>query len=686
MNEHMKRLRRWLLADTEHGSKAPCVLKEGSLVKAQWKDDSLYMSYDEAVQAKKALGCSIGFVIREGDGITCVDVDTHPSKDAPEKIDSVRQWAMTLARDAKTYSEYSLSGTGMHIWFLTPNIRPNRAGGLVEVFSGDRFIICTENETPVSTNISDGGEAFKQVLAANPHWLTAAKVNQSKAWMEKANRFLTGEALYTDEEIESRILAHGDELTAIWGGNWKGYYPSQSEADFRLIGYLCYYSKDLAQVERLFAKSGLMREKAHRGDYILRAVGRYAEMVERDGEVDIQAFLDENRVVEPPKKSDVEVTFPDNTFGKLCEFCRTAMPYPNDTLAFIAASGFLAGVCGKAFNVFGTGLNSYILLGGKTGIGKGGVKTAVERILLEVGVGGEFFCADRIASAPAMRKLILARRSVCHFFGEISQRLSALGSGKSSQVDRDLFVELLTLFDVSGANSTLGGIMYSDREKCIAGGTGYAYSIIGEATTDALLGAIDAGMKEDGTLSRFTVMITNADRPAMNDDFRFARMDEDLKDAVFRLINRAANIVFPPADNDALINLEFSNPPEDVKLTEGARDLYKLFDKYCSAKINSCDDNDETMRAIWNRAGLKALRFAAQMACLDQSDREEIVLDEETLGYAIEFFKDNAEKFASYCASGRVGSDDNAMKKAILSAVAKYFSRDVSLVDDDNKP
>ncbi|SRR6266567_3704371 len=71
----------------------------------------------------------------------------------------------------------------------------------------------------------------------------------------------------TDEAIIRKALAakngqtfqryyEGD--TSLWEG---GKHRSQSEADYQLCLYLLYWSGDVAQADRLFRQSGLMRDK-----------------------------------------------------------------------------------------------------------------------------------------------------------------------------------------------------------------------------------------------------------------------------------------------------------------------------------------------------------------------------------------------------------------------------------------
>src|SRR5207302_522329 len=67
----------------------------------------------------------------------------------------------------------------------------------------------------------------------------------------------------TDDEIlcRARTAANGDKFRRLWGGDTGG-YVSPSEADLSLCSLLAFWTgPDAERIDRLFRKSGLMREK-----------------------------------------------------------------------------------------------------------------------------------------------------------------------------------------------------------------------------------------------------------------------------------------------------------------------------------------------------------------------------------------------------------------------------------------
>jgi CRP-like cAMP-binding protein len=80
----------------------------------------------------------------------------------------------------------------------------------------------------------------------------------------------------TDEEVIelARDAKNGAKFEALWEGNTSG-YASHSEADQALISLLAFYTQDVEQLDRLYRRSGLCRQKwLDRPDYRHRTIAR----------------------------------------------------------------------------------------------------------------------------------------------------------------------------------------------------------------------------------------------------------------------------------------------------------------------------------------------------------------------------------------------------------------------------
>jgi hypothetical protein len=79
-----------------------------------------------------------------------------------------------------------------------------------------------------------------------------------------------------DEEVVrlARDARNGPKFEALWQGDTSG-YASHSEADQALISLLAFYTQDEEQLDRLYQRSGLCREKwINRPDYRRRTIQR----------------------------------------------------------------------------------------------------------------------------------------------------------------------------------------------------------------------------------------------------------------------------------------------------------------------------------------------------------------------------------------------------------------------------
>ncbi|MGF5695125.1 hypothetical protein ACQE7U_28730, partial [Klebsiella pneumoniae] len=89
--------------------------------------------------------------------------------------------------------------------------------------------------------------------------LREAGLIKAKADPRPSPTAFTGEA---SEEAVVEWLLRDPERAALWRGEWRGRYPSQSEADLALAAHLMWRTgNDLALADRLFRQSGLYRKK-----------------------------------------------------------------------------------------------------------------------------------------------------------------------------------------------------------------------------------------------------------------------------------------------------------------------------------------------------------------------------------------------------------------------------------------
>ena len=100
-----------------------------------------WMDFDTAARWANHVGGRVGYCISADDPYACIDLDVKPGTTSQQQAN-----LQAIVDDFASYSELSQSGLGMHIWVRgkTGSGRKDRFDG-VEVYSQERFIICTGN-------------------------------------------------------------------------------------------------------------------------------------------------------------------------------------------------------------------------------------------------------------------------------------------------------------------------------------------------------------------------------------------------------------------------------------------------------------------------------------------------------------------------------------------------------------
>lgn len=229
--------------------------------RASSTDAETWTTYEEAARVREHYA-GIGFVL--GDG--WIGVDWDHVRDA-----QTGEWAAVVPdeiRSLETYAEISPSGTGAHAILLGDALpgKRSRAGDGPEFYASGRFFTVTGNHidgTPEEVQTPPPGalEAlYRQYIPAEEEHTRAPGPAPAAA--------------LGDDEIIKRATAakNGEAFSSLFNGDFSG-YPSQSEADAALCARLAFWTQDAGQIDRLFRRSGLYREKWDREDYRARTIG-----------------------------------------------------------------------------------------------------------------------------------------------------------------------------------------------------------------------------------------------------------------------------------------------------------------------------------------------------------------------------------------------------------------------------
>jgi putative DNA primase/helicase len=220
-------------------------------------------SVDDAQKAYETGNyAGVGFVLTSG--VVGIDIDHCISGE------TISDEASLLSAALNTYTELSPSGTGLHL--LMEGSLPGhfRRKDTVEMYQDGRYLTVTgqsvqEPPLPISGNQHALEAVYHHIFAPS------SPLRRENTGAGQAHRAEGRSSLHrTDEEVLEKASS------AKNGANFRRYYEgdyslfegkgarhrSHSEADFTLVLLLLYWTNnDTSQVDRLFRRSGLMREK-----------------------------------------------------------------------------------------------------------------------------------------------------------------------------------------------------------------------------------------------------------------------------------------------------------------------------------------------------------------------------------------------------------------------------------------
>jgi putative DNA primase/helicase len=222
-------------------------------------DPATWGTFDQAIAACQAAGLEgIGFVFSAGDPFAGVDLDNCIDPAAGE----VKPWARAILDQLGSYAEISPSGGGVKAFIRAlkpgPRCKTGYEDGAVEMYDRDRFFTVTGE--PLAGSPPDVAE--RQAALDALYELVFGKLARAPLPVPPPSN--NGQVRLDDDEILRLACASrksGAKFATLWTGRWNDHFNSRSEADSSVVFTLAFYTKDAAQIDRIYRRSGLMREK-----------------------------------------------------------------------------------------------------------------------------------------------------------------------------------------------------------------------------------------------------------------------------------------------------------------------------------------------------------------------------------------------------------------------------------------
>lgn len=243
----------WKTAERDgHVTKIPISAAPG-LPWARSNHPEDWTDFATAAKCAAKTGLRMGIMLPPDRSVLFADLD-----DSIDESGELSATAKSVLRMLPScYCERSVSGHGLHLLCqgTIPRNSKNSALG-VELYNSKRFAALTfdclrEADVVPETRID---ELFARYA--------------SKGRPQAKIRPNVGPPSKDDRDVIGAIMEH-PKYCQLWAGKWQGRFGSHSEADLSLLNYLAYLTdRNPAQMQRLFERSGLVREKwLSRPDY-----------------------------------------------------------------------------------------------------------------------------------------------------------------------------------------------------------------------------------------------------------------------------------------------------------------------------------------------------------------------------------------------------------------------------------
>ena len=346
-----------------------------------------------------------------------------------------------------------------------------------------------------------------------------------------------------------------------------------------------------------------------------------------------------NRAAVPGVKGNGpgEMPWPPGLLGEFANNAFNHLQYQYREMAVVMAISIVSGITGRKFNISNTGLNLYFTILADSSVGKGSIKSFINRIVADeklLGEASSFFRYGGVTSGKALLNQLTNSRSHLRIVDEAGvASLSKSGDPATANA------AYLDLWAVSGRYDFADGKDYvGGEDNSIKSIRAPALSVLNVSTPDAYKevfyksNAIDNGMAA-------RISIVNIDRYVKHN--RKSRFDihEDV-------INKLKYLAHVCSEVQAV-----DDPKSwDLIMPQSLFDEYQdLRDQFDRKKMELASERDN-MASIYGRANLKMARYMgiATVFNKNKDDPECLVVDREAYDWAydmIQYEIQNMEKF-----------------------------------------
>lgn len=702
--EELRRLHQWVvwryeMTDGGKPTKLPYNPVTGRL--ASVTDPSSWVDFMTACNATWNGYNGIGFVFTAQDPFCGIDLDYTEDVENFERQKKVFQ-------HTTSYAEYSPSGNGLHI-ICKARVPHGRKRASIEIYSQERYFTFTGNvyrAAPINDETALVSQLWEEMgPKAVPNYFigTSAPEHFDDVLLEKIRR-----------------ASNADKFERLFVGDWHHDYPSQSEADQALMNFIAFHTQNRPQIARIFRMSALgQRDKAKRDKYLEYTIDKAFDNLLPP--IDLSGILDQvnaalskpvlpgsvagiapvpasphttpGAAVDPHPVAPSSNSFhgfpldvwrertPEGALGLAADFLYAQAPRPVREIALTGALGLMAGVCGRAWNVSGTGLNLYLMMLAATGRGKEAMASGINKIASAIESQyhfpaiWQFIGPADMASGSGLLKHLAERvtPSFVSLTGEVGLRIQQMSNGKANMADVTLRRVLLDLYSKSGAGQVIRPTVYSDKKNNIELINSPAFTWLGESTPEEFYKGLDETQIASGLLPRFTIIEYDGPRVTWNDNAYRAFPQSPLLVAIHSIADQA------------LRTMEQGNV-QAVSFTNKAHEYSNTINHFADDRINELGTTQNAVAQLWNRLHLKVLKIAAILAVSRSSVNP--VVTEHDIEWATSLCMTDTLNIVRKFETGAVGEEesglnDNAQHLTIRRIIYRYLTNQISMSATD---
>ena len=363
----------------------------------------------------------------------------------------------------------------------------------------------------------------------------------------------------------------------------------------------------------------------------------------------------------------------DNLLHQLAKHIKRVAPIPDPVISYAGAIALLSGIAGRRFNTpTRTGLNQYVIILGRTGIGKEGAMTGIGSIFENLsdteGSQNRFVGPGYIASGQAMLAELSEKPNMLCSIGEIGHLFRQLSSPNSGPADSLLLRMLLTLHNKSGANDWLQSSSWADKKRNLPNIKSPALTILGDSTPRYFYKGMNPDMIQQGLYPRLMVFEVDRELPDKPPSNYGATTDLPMS-----VCNRLEGLISTCQDD-----------ADKVSICDWSPDAHELLDNYfyeCNKQRSRLSNTPA--EDILTRSHIKALRLASLFAVCQGTnycEKRPVI----TKGHALQAIK--IEKFATGGVLDRVAGGDigvETTERQKLNTLLEWFKY---YLDVENSP